>query len=124
MKTYTVVATPTEQHGWWLLTVPQINRATQARNIPEIEPMAKDLISIMTGDEDLRIDVQFRIPRTVQSHMDEAVRLRENADVARREAAREWSQAARELRGRGLRLKDVATLMGISYQRVAQLVRD
>ena len=31
----------------WLVTVPEIQRTTQARSLREVEPMARDLIAVM-----------------------------------------------------------------------------
>ena len=46
--TYLVRVEPAEQ-GWWLLLVPEINHATQARFLGEADMMARDLIAVMTG---------------------------------------------------------------------------
>jgi hypothetical protein len=32
---------------FWLVFVPEINHYTQARNLGEVEPMARDLIAVM-----------------------------------------------------------------------------
>jgi hypothetical protein len=32
---------------FWLVTVPEIQRTTQARTLREVEPMARDLIAVM-----------------------------------------------------------------------------
>ena len=45
--TYTVIAV--REGRWWSIYVPEIDRHTQARRKSEIEPMARDLISVMTG---------------------------------------------------------------------------
>jgi hypothetical protein len=45
VKTYRV---DVERDGrFWLIHVPAVERWTQARNVREIEPMARDLIAIM-----------------------------------------------------------------------------
>lgn len=34
---------------YWTVHVPEIGHRTQARSVAEIEPMARDLIAVMTG---------------------------------------------------------------------------
>lgn len=41
----------TRDGGFWLIHVPEIDHATQARCRGEIEPMARDLIAIMAEVE-------------------------------------------------------------------------
>lgn len=54
--TYLVRVEPTEE-GWWLLWVPEINHATQARFLGEADMMARDLIAVMTRQvaDDLKL---------------------------------------------------------------------
>jgi len=42
---------------FWLVRVPAIDRSTQARTIREVPEMAKDLITIMTSEEDPTLKV-------------------------------------------------------------------
>ena len=44
----TYTATAVREGRWWSIYVPEVDRHTQARRQSEIEPMARDLISIMT----------------------------------------------------------------------------
>ena len=45
VSTYHVRVERDEKH--WMLHVPEIGRVTQARNLREVEPMARDLIAVM-----------------------------------------------------------------------------
>ena len=52
--------TATHDDGYWQVSVPTIDRVTQARTVDEIEPMAKELIEIMTGDDDPELTIAVR----------------------------------------------------------------
>jgi hypothetical protein len=108
---------------YWHIHVPEVDRVTQARNVREIESMARDLIAIM---EDVPADsfdlaVNITLPATVENHMAAAERLRKEAALANARAAVEARAAAVEL-AKDLPLRDVAILLGVSHQRVHQLI--
>ena len=51
-----------------------------------------------------------------------AASLREEAEAAQRDAAAAMVEAARALAEQGFRVRDIGGLLGISFQRAAQLV--
>ncbi|WP_322150810.1 hypothetical protein [Paratractidigestivibacter sp.] len=114
---YKVIATPDE--GYWCLKVPSIERATQARSIAEITPMAKDLIEIMTQDPRIEIDVDYDLPAEVA----EAVELKRRAAELEQLAQGKQKAAAMALRDKGLTLRDIGKLLDISHQRAHQLIK-
>jgi hypothetical protein len=50
----------------WAIEVPELGNVTQARNVPEIEVMARDLIEIMTDTTDFAMDIQLQLPPEVE----------------------------------------------------------
>lgn len=122
MKTYTVNVTRDEDA--WMVDVPAVKRVTQALNLKEVDVMARDLISIMTDEdpETIALDVHVQLPDAVESHVLESKRQREAAEESARKAAAESRLAAKTLHGMGITLRDIGTMLGISYQRAHQLV--
>jgi hypothetical protein len=122
LKVYRVDADRDGQ--FWHIRVPQVARSTQARTLREIEPVARDLIAIMEDADpgSFELEVHLSLPEDVRSELETAARLRETAASAKSEAARLSRQAARRLHELGLPLRDVGTVLGISYQRAHQLV--
>ncbi|MFJ9387721.1 hypothetical protein ACIRON_02800 [Nocardioides sp. NPDC101246] len=122
MKTYEVLADRDEQY--WRVRVPAVDRVTSARHVREIETMARDLIAIMEDVEpdSFEIDMRIELPADVRAHLDAAARLREEATRANAEAAQEARAAARGLVDAGMPLRDAGAVLGVSHQRVAQLV--
>lgn len=47
---------------YWLVHVPEIGKYTQARNLGEVDAMARDLIAIMTDQEPDRFDLAIEWP--------------------------------------------------------------
>lgn len=117
---YEVMAEPDGQ--FWLLTVPAIERVTQARNSKEIPAMAKELIEIMTGEADAEIELKFVLPESIRAHLANVERARTAEEQARRTAALELRAAAQALRAHRLSYEDVGVVLGVSHQRAHQLV--
>lgn len=109
---------------FWLVQVPAIDRATQARSMAEIRTMAAELITLMTGDDDPDLDVSVVLPDQIKAHLDAVASARAREDQARRESAAELRRAARELRSLRLTLADVGAVLGVSHQRAHQLLHD
>jgi hypothetical protein len=108
---------------FWHVEVPEIDRVTQARNLNEVDLMARDLVAIMTGVEpdSFELDVRVQLPDSVQAHLSEVERARDAEAEARSHAATELRAAAAELKNAGLSVRELGSVLGISYQRASQL---
>jgi hypothetical protein len=121
MSTYTALVS--RNGKFWHVEVPEIDRVTQARNINEVDEMARDLIAIMAGVEpdSFQLDVRIQLPDTVRAHLSEVERARGAEAEARSHAAAELRAAAAELKNAGLSVRELGAVLGISYQRAGQL---
>ncbi len=123
--TYTARATR-DNDRYWLIHVPELGHYTQARNVAEIETMARDLIATLHDVEpdsvDLEIDIQ--LPGSAREHLARVESLREQEAEARRAAAAEARAAATGLKRAGLSLRDIGKLLGVSFQRAGQLTSE
>ncbi|WEV66139.1 hypothetical protein [Bifidobacterium sp. ESL0764] len=106
---------------YWILTIPGVG-VTQARKLSEVDDMARDLIEIMTGDQNFAMTKEVKFPEEVEAHLEAMKRYREQSKKANTLAARESRKAAKGLRQIGLTLRQIGQAMGISYQRASQLV--
>lgn len=111
---------------WWVAEFSLDGRAygTQARRIDQLQDMVADAAALMSGADKDDFDVAILVdygPYTeaVQQYQEKA------RDLAR--AEEETSLASRRavaaLRQAGMSMRDIGTIMGISYQRAAQLAR-
>jgi hypothetical protein len=110
---------------FWHIRVPEVERSTQARNLREIEPMARDLIAPMeeVPEDSFELSIHIKLPRDIQQALNDSAALREHAAHDQSEAARLTRRAARRLHEEeGLPLRDVGVALGVSYQRAHQLV--
>jgi len=123
VKTYR--ANVSRDGRFWHIRIPELNRSTQALRYKDVPVMANDLIEIMTGlttkEFDLHIEVQ--LPDAVQDHLARAEVLRKEAERKNSEAAKEKRAAVRALLAQGLSQREAGELLGMSFQRVSQLVK-
>ncbi|HUZ54094.1 MAG TPA: hypothetical protein VMU94_16410 [Streptosporangiaceae bacterium] len=108
----------------WRVRVPEVQRTTQARNLREVEPMARDLIAIMDDipADSFSLDVTITLPAEVQEELERSTVLRQEAARSQAAAAAAARRAARRLRDQGLPLQDVGQALGVSFQRAKQLI--
>lgn len=124
--TYRVVVT--REDGHWLADVPALDGAhTYARSLAGLDRSVREVIVLaadlpddaMTG---LRVDYEFRTGDPAVDSVAADVRtLRAQADELATTASRRTAEAARQLVGHGLSVRDTAVALGISPQRVSQL---
>lgn len=108
----------------WRVRVPEVQRTTQARNLREVELMARDLIAIMEEipPDSFTLDVAVTLPDEVQEELERSAALRREAARSQAAAAAAARRAARRLRDQGLPLQDVGRALGVSFQRAKQLI--
>lgn len=124
MDTYTAQVRRAE--SVWLVYVPEVDRTTQARNVAEIEPMARDLVAVMRdvepGSFELRTEIE--LPASVRAHLDAVEQARAVEAEARERGASELRAAATDLKHAGMSLREVGALLGVSHQRASQLTAE
>lgn len=128
MTTYTAIANRGEKY--WLVRVlslgayPDEGLPTQARTLADVEPWARDLIAtyLDVPADSFDVNVQVELPGTVRYHLEMAGKLRREAADAQAAAAQEYRRAALGLKEAGLTVRDIGAALGVSHQRVQQLV--
>lgn len=114
---YHVQATP--EGKYWAITIPEINRSTSATSIPNIDEMSQDLIEIMTGEKNPEYTVELLgLPQEVQASFE----AKHEAQLAHERAQKTQHEAILRLRSMGLSLRDIGRILGLSYQRVHQVL--
>lgn len=119
--------------GWWLARVvatsdgadpTPLNALTQARSLAKIEEMARDLIATVLDaeEESFDIHVDYDLPEAASALLRDAAGARRWLDAAQALWQERSAAAARALTENGLSLREAAKLLGLSYQRVDQLL--
>lgn len=123
-KTYRVLAERGETA--WVLDVPEIKRSTQSLRLDQAERMASELISIMTERTEGSFDVaiEIKLDQRLEVVIERAKERRRTAVVAQQEASAAQRTAARSLADAGLTTRDAGQLLGLTHQRIAQLLAE
>lgn len=115
-----------DEGGWWLVRVPSIRGChTQGRTLNQARRRIREALSLWVDDaENAVIEEQIRLPTAARQALGRAKRARERADRERFRALEETERTARALLDElGIGMRDAGELLGISHQRVQQLVR-
>ena len=113
---------------WWMIHVPEIDGLTQARRVDEIEGMARSLIAISTDKplSEIGVHVVSVTVAGIGDIADTAHRielLRRQAADLEAKAAGAAKQYAQDLAREGVPVRDAASLLGVSPQRISQLAK-
>jgi len=125
MKRKTYTARCVREGGWWIVTIDELDGVfTHARRVDQVEGLARDAIALWLEAEPSSFDVvvDVEIFGQARSALDEAREARREAEHAKAQAALTTTTAVVELFRGGLPLRDVGALVGISHQRVAQIL--
>jgi predicted RNase H-like HicB family nuclease len=112
--------------AWWAIDVPELPGVfSQARRLDRVESMARDAIALFLDADPAMFDirVETNLPSDLRRDVDTVGRLRAEADRLQAESSGALRHLTHELLGRGLSVRDAAAILGISHQRVSQLVR-
>jgi hypothetical protein len=117
--------TARREGDWWVIDVDGVG-VTQAKRLDKVEHMARDLVAAMQEvDYDaVQVDVRYELPVAAVEALSEAKAAAEVARQLARIAADSGRHAVAVLHREGLSLRDTAHLLGVSFQRVHQLLAE
>lgn len=121
----TYVARCERSGGWWAISVPEVPGAhTQARRLEQAEGMAREAIALVLDIPEDAFDVELapELPPELQAAVASMGQRKQEAAGAQRSATDAAAATARALLDAGLTVRDAGRVLGLSYQRVAQLV--
>jgi predicted RNase H-like HicB family nuclease len=123
---YTVVFEPIED-GWWMASVPAVQGVrTQGRSLNEARTRVREALALAIGDRaaataGLRDDV--RLPDAAKKLVRRVREVRQRLERDERKASASTAKAARLLTKQlGYSTRDAGELLGLSHQRIQQLV--
>ncbi|MCC3655135.1 type II toxin-antitoxin system HicB family antitoxin [Streptomyces sp. S07_1.15] len=122
MKTYRVTAR--RAGDWWALEVPSLPGVfSQTKRLDKAEGAAREAISVMLGAEpgDIEVSIETELPEEARQALKQAERAKQAAAEAA-EAERRAMRRAAEVLTRDLSQRDAGRVMGLSFQRVSQLL--
>ncbi|MGQ0841553.1 hypothetical protein [Actinokineospora sp.] len=122
MTTYR--ASARREGKWWVVDVTGVG-VTQARSTAEAVRMATDLVSAMDGIplDEVDVQVEFELPGELGDEVKRARQDSRDAERAQRNAAENIRRAVAHILGAGMSKQDAARILGVSPQRISQLVK-
>jgi hypothetical protein len=113
------------EDDWWLVDVPELGHLTQVRRLAEVDSAVRSLVGLFTDDDpaEVSVETQLDIPEHVHADLKRAQDLRHAADEMHAEASRLTRDSAEELSAKGYSLRDIGLVVGVSYQRIQQLLQ-
>jgi predicted RNase H-like HicB family nuclease len=122
---YRVVLEPDET-GSWILRVPAVPGChTYGRTLEQARRRVREALSVWVDDaESAELEEEVRLPLDARRALRRSRAARRQAEQGRARAQSSTAEAARLLTERlHLGLRDAGELLGLSHQRVQQLVR-
>ena len=123
-KTYKAVF-ERDESGAWIVRVPRVPGChTYGRTLDQARRRIREALSLWVDDaETAVIEEEIRLPAAARQALQRAKRARARADRERSRAQEETERTARALLDEvGIGMRDAGELLGISHQRVQQLV--
>jgi predicted RNase H-like HicB family nuclease len=114
-----------DESGWWIGTIPDLPGAvTQARRLDQLPDRLGEAVAALLDIEDtVELELHVKLPPEVEAKLERAQHARQAADDAAREASGLTRGIARSLVADGYSLRDAGEILGVSHQRIGQLVK-
>lgn len=120
MTTYTACYERDDEGNWLAELVEEPRIHTWGRSLASARVNIREAAEVWFDAEDLTIEDRY--PDWVVGPLSEVLPARQEANRVIEAAAQATLDAVRDLTDNGLSRRDIADLLGISYQRVQQLV--
>lgn len=107
-----------------MVTIPEVDGAmTQAPRLDQVEEMARDVVSLLleVPAASFDLDVKPLLGEPLASQLSEARKLRAEAERSQLRVAAATGPLVEELVAGGFRVREIGQLLGVTYQRAAQL---
>ena len=123
MSKYTVEAERGTRR-WVLQAVEAPGAISEVDSLSQVNDFMREAIHIVTGEPEDQIEIELVpvLPESTREHLRRESELREQAATANAQAAEEWRAAVVDLHNTGASMRDIGAVLGISHQRVHQLV--
>jgi predicted RNase H-like HicB family nuclease len=123
MRRYTAIF-ERDESGAWVARIPAIRGChTHGRTLDQTRSRLREALGLwIDRPEQAVIDEQIRLPAGLKVAVQRSRRTRERSERERENAQEQTRLAAEALVDEGVSLRDAGELLGLSHQRVQQLV--
>jgi len=125
MKTYKVQLEPIED-GWWMASIPSVQGCrTQAKSLVLARRRIQDALSLFVEDADTaKFTFEMKLPADIERSLEEFRQESAALQAAQMRAKRAASKAVKLASAIHLPRREVADLLGMSFQRVDQISKE
>lgn len=122
-----VTAHAVRSGDWWSVDVPEVDGLfTQARRLDQIPAMVADAGELLTDipAAEFEVTLDYDFDPAARREIEEVKQLNAAAQRAVDEASRQSRAVVHDLRRRGLSVREIGVMLGITPSRVSQLGKD
>lgn len=122
-KTYVAVYQRDEHDDAWNVHIKGLPGCqTYGRSLRQAQGRIREALALWLDKDADSLTVRDQVPAAVRALADGVAKARRTADRADAEARQRTAQAVKQLTDLGLSRRDAAELLGLSHQRIQQLV--
>ena len=122
-KTYVAVYAWDDQDDAWNVHIKGlVGCQTYGRSLRQAQARIREALALWLNREPGSLSVEDQLPASLAAVADGVARARQEAEKAGTKAQRETIEAVKRLTDLGLSRRDAAELLGLSHQRVQQLL--
>ena len=118
----------TRSGGWWAISVPDLPGVfSQCRRLDQVDEYVREAIALMLDVDESElgtIDVTVTSPPEIAELVETVQQAEHTARGAAEAAARARKEAAQTLLHQGYPMRDIGRMIGISHQRVSQILNE
>lgn len=111
---------------WWMVAVPEFAGVTHARRLSDVDAMAQSLIAahfdVAPGSFDLDVQLEAIEDVRVTEIIDGLASSRAELEAAQVQYRERLRSDARRLAAKGVPMRDIGQILGVSFQRAQQLL--
>lgn len=117
-------ATASKQGKWWNITIPELGQASATKKLTEVQEYANSLAAATLDVQETDVDVRvtFTLPAAVESEWTAAREETRRAKELTIAAASRTKRVVKQLHAQGYTIRDIAQVLGISFQRASQIL--
>jgi tetratricopeptide (TPR) repeat protein len=112
--------------GWWVLQGVEYGAVSQVRRLADAATEIREALAYLSGlaEDAFDIEVTYTPPPDYLEAQQKYEQALKQVDDAKAAAHHHNRAAAKTLSNIGMTTRDIGTIMGISHQRAAQLIKD
>lgn len=117
-------ATAFKEGKWWTITIPELDQVTGTKKASEVQEYATNLAAatIDVLDSEVEVNVSYELPPAVAGAWADARTATAKAKEETIKAAAQTKSVIETLREQGYTTRDIEKVLGISFQRVSQII--